>query len=148
MAISPKVTSGAFGGWKGICPQLSDRCRGVPPPNAALSGRSAALPAREEGGIQKGQNEDSYQGRLLPPTTPVCGDSSLGQPMGLSCRLHCSIDRKLSTARQITHPHFGGDLAENLQPRRFGLIHRSFRLFVGELGFEHGSNSQDLSGTI
>jgi len=50
-----------------------------------------------------------YQYRLLPPTTPVCGGSSLGQPMGSSCRLNCSIDRTLNSG-QIRHATFGGDL--------------------------------------
>ncbi len=129
------------------CPQLSDRCRGHLHPTPPIWPVSRTTSTRRER-YPKEPNEESYQDRLLPPTTPVCGDSSLDRPMGLSDRLHCSIDRKLSTARQIAHAAFGGDLTENLQPHRFDLIHRSSRLFCGELGFGYASDSQDLSDTI
>jgi len=127
--INGDLPEAVFGGLWSLKKGLSAAIGSVPraphptPPIWPVSRTSST----RRGRYPKGPNEESHQDHLLPPTTLVCGDSSLGQPMGLSCRLHCSIDRKLSTAPQITHATFGGDLTENLQPRRFDLIHRSFR---------------------
>ena len=58
------------------------------------------------------------------------------------------IDGQRSMPQQIRHTALGGDLAEDLHPRRFGCIRGSFRLFFDELGIGHGSYGEDSSVVI
>ena len=75
---SSKPTSGAFGGWKGIVRSYRIGAAGTST-QRRLSGLSAALPAREESGIQKSQTRKVTKTvfcLLQPPfaaTAPLTG---------------------------------------------------------------------------